>query len=156
MNYDFLTSPENLIYHADRNPLGLHKSRIAKSNLLRKNLEFKKSLMDLLVEFEEGSKLAHQVKFAVAWDEGEIERSGFELESLLGEEGHYRRDFHGQTHILVHEPSDIPVFLLKLSLSSGINHRHSPRPHSSLGNLTPHEFAETTTGLQLALVSTVG
>ncbi|NLE44521.1 MAG: IS3 family transposase, partial [Chloroflexi bacterium] len=30
------------------------------------------------------------------------------------------------------------------------------RPHSSLGGLTPHEYAETTSGLQLALVSTVG
>ena len=30
------------------------------------------------------------------------------------------------------------------------------RPHSSLGGLTPWEYAEATTGLQLALVSTVG
>ena len=30
------------------------------------------------------------------------------------------------------------------------------RPHSSLGGLTPHEYAEITTGLQLALVSTGG
>jgi putative transposase len=30
------------------------------------------------------------------------------------------------------------------------------RPHSSLGGLTPHEYAETTTGLQLALASTTG
>lgn len=28
------------------------------------------------------------------------------------------------------------------------------RPHSSLGGLTPREYAETTTGLQLALAST--
>jgi putative transposase len=33
---------------------------------------------------------------------------------------------------------------------------NSARPHSSLGGLTPHEYAETTSGLQLALVSTVG
>ena len=33
---------------------------------------------------------------------------------------------------------------------------NSARPHSSLGGLTPHEYAETTSGLQLALVSTAG
>ena len=33
---------------------------------------------------------------------------------------------------------------------------NSTRPHSSLGGLTPQEYAETTAGLQLALVSTVG
>jgi len=33
---------------------------------------------------------------------------------------------------------------------------NSARPHSSLGGLTPHEFIETTAGLQLELVSTAG
>ena len=32
----------------------------------------------------------------------------------------------------------------------------SARPHSSLGGLTPHEFIETTAGLQLSLASTTG
>jgi hypothetical protein len=53
VNYKFTKNPEKLIYHAINNPLGIPKARLAKTDLIGKNLEFKRSLVDLINEFDE-------------------------------------------------------------------------------------------------------
>jgi len=89
------------------------KSHIAKFDLIGKNLEFKKSLIDLINDFEEQTKSPQKVRFAVAWDEGDVAGAGYELINLMEDDNYEHREFHGQTHQLVLEPATIPVILLQ-------------------------------------------
>lgn len=113
VNYRFTRNPEKLIYHATSNPLGITKPHIAKTDLLGKNLEFKKSLVDLINDFDEEVKSPQKVRFVVTWDEGDIVGSGYEIVNLMDNDNYELRDFHGQTHQLVLEPTTIPVIMLK-------------------------------------------
>lgn len=113
VNYIFTKNHEKLVYHAASNPLGITKPHIAKTDLLGKNLEFKKSLSDLIYDFDEEVKSPQKVRFVVTWDEGDIAVSGYEVVNLMENDNHELREFHGQTHQLVLEPTVIPVIMLK-------------------------------------------
>lgn len=113
VNYKFTKNPDRLIYHATSNPLGITKSHIAKTDLLGKNLEFKRSLVDLINDFDEELKSPQKVRFVVTWDEGDIAGSGYEVVNLMENDNYQLREFHGQTHQLVLEPTVIPVIMLK-------------------------------------------
>ena len=93
--------------------MGITKSHIAKTNLLGKNLEFKRSLVDLINDFDEELKSPQKVRFVVTWDEGDIAGSGYEVVDLMENDNYELREFHGQTHQLVLEPTVIPVIMLK-------------------------------------------
>jgi hypothetical protein len=113
VNYRFTKNPDRLVHHPMNNRLGLIKSRIAKTDLLGKNLEFKMSLVDLINDFDEEVKSPQKVRFAVTWDEGDVAGSGYEIINLLDNDNYELREFHGQTHQLVMEPTTIPVIMLK-------------------------------------------
>lgn len=113
VNYRFTRNPDRLIYDPKSNPLGVPKSQLAKSDLEAKNLEFKVSLGDLIKELDEETKSPQKVRFAVTWDEGDVANSGYELISLLDNDNHELRKFHGETHQLVLEGATIPVIMLK-------------------------------------------
>jgi len=113
INYRFTKNPDRLIYHPTNNPLGIVKNNIAKSDLLAKNLEFKRSLLDLLADFDEETKSPQKVRFAVTWDEGDISGSGYELINLLDKDNYEYRRFHGETYQLSLETATIPVIMLK-------------------------------------------
>ena len=103
-------------------PLGIMKSSMPSKDLRLKNLEFKRSLEDLISDFEQDIKSPQQVKFVVAWDEGAVTSSGFELVDLQTAGSHQQRLFHGQTHILVMDPGGaIPVFLLETAIQVLLN-----------------------------------
>ena len=118
VNYRFTRDPTALVFDQRKNPLGVAKSNVAKQDLVGKNLEFKRSLDSLISDFEEGQKSPAQVRFVVAWDEGDIRTSGFELVDLTTSGGYGQREFHGQTHRLVMDATTIPVFLLKFVVES--------------------------------------
>ena len=113
VNYRFTSDIDKLLYHPKDNPLGISKSHIAKTDLLFKNLEFKKSLVDLIADFDEETKSPQKVRFAVTWDEGNTVGSGFEIINLVESDNHELRNFHGETHQLVLEGATIPVIMLK-------------------------------------------
>jgi hypothetical protein len=113
VNYRFTRNPEKLFYHPENNPLGIPKAHIAKTDLLSKNLEFKKSLLDLINDFDEETKSPQKVRFVVTWDEGDTSGSGFDITKLLEGDNYELRSFHGETHQLVLEGATIPVIMLK-------------------------------------------
>ncbi len=113
VNYSFTRDRESLMYDPNANPLGVPRNRLGRSDLTLKNLEFKHSLEDLILDFGEGRKSPQQVRFAVVWDEGSVRQAGFELIELLTPSGHLQRNFHGETHKLVMEAAEIPVIMLK-------------------------------------------
>lgn len=113
VNYRFTKDREKLIYNSTNNPLGMTKAHLGQRDLLGKNLEFKKSLSDLINEFDEGSKSAQKIRFVVTWDEGDLAGSGIEIINLLDSDNYERREFHGQTHELNMDPDTIPVIMLK-------------------------------------------
>ncbi len=106
-----------LEYDASKNPLGIPAANIAKKDLPLKNLEFKRSLDDLLAEFDKGIKKHRQVRFAVVWDEGDTKQERYELLNLLEGSGYQRRYFHGQTHTLIIDAHELPVISLKAVIS---------------------------------------
>lgn len=113
INYRFTQNPEKLVYHSTNNPLGIVKSHIAKTDLLAKNLEFKKSLIDLINDFDDEVKSPQKIRFAVTWDEGNVVGSAYEIINLLDNDNYELRRFHGETHQLVLEGATIPVIMLK-------------------------------------------
>jgi len=113
VNYRFTRDREKLIYNPTTNPLGVPKASLSQKDLLGKNLEFKKSLADLINEFDEGSKSPQKIRFVVTWDEGELEGSGIDVINLLDNDNYGRRLFHGQTHELDMDPDTIPVIMLQ-------------------------------------------
>jgi hypothetical protein len=118
VNYKFTRDSAALVYEPQKNPLGVAKSNLAKQDLRGKNLEFKRSLDSLISDFEEEQKSPSQVRFVVAWDEGDIRASGYELVDLTTPGGYGQREFHGQTHRLVLDATTIPVFLLRSVVAS--------------------------------------
>jgi hypothetical protein len=113
VNYRFTRNTEKLLYHPTSNPLGVTKTHIAKTDLLSKNLEFKKSLIHLIDDFDEETKSPQKVRFVVTWDEGDTTGSGYEIIDLLEGDNYELRSFHGETHQLVLEGATIPVIMLK-------------------------------------------
>jgi len=113
VNYRFTKNPEKLLYHPANNPLGIPKANISKTDLLIKNLEFKKSLIDLINDFDEEVKSPQRVRFAVTWDEGDVIGTGYEIINLLESDNYEKRRFHGETHQVVLEGATIPVVMLK-------------------------------------------
>jgi len=71
VTYSFTKNPEQLVYHPQTNPLGIPKTNMGTKDLPPRNLEFKGALLELIRDFEDGTKQAAQVRFAVTWDEGE-------------------------------------------------------------------------------------
>ena len=118
VNYIFTKGPEKLLYHPQNNPLGISKSNIGTKDLTLRNLEFKKHLIDLINDFDDGTKQPQQVRFVVTWDEGELANTGYELISLLENDNYQHRIFHGQTHNLALEFGDIPVIMLKYVITA--------------------------------------
>lgn len=118
VNYRFAKNRDRLIYHQINNPLGISKARIPQADLLGKNLEFKKSLVDLISDFDEEVKNPLKVRFVVTWDEGDITGSGYEIINLLDKDNYELRTFHGETHQLALESATIPVIMLKYVLGT--------------------------------------
>lgn len=113
VNYRFTRNPGKLLYHPTNNPLGITKAHIAKTDLLSKNLEFKRSLIDLINDFDDETKSPQKVRFVVTWDEGDTTGSGYEIINLLEDDNYELRSFHSETHQLVLEGATIPVIMLK-------------------------------------------
>ncbi|MBM3175936.1 MAG: hypothetical protein FJZ93_09515 [Chloroflexi bacterium] len=114
VNYRFTRNPDRLLYHPQNNPLGVAKTHIPSADLLSKNLEFKKSLIDLISDFDEEIKSPQKIRFVVTWDEGDFTQSGYEVINLLEDDNHEKRTFHGETHQLILEGGvTIPVIMLK-------------------------------------------
>lgn len=113
VNYRFTRNPDKLLYHPTNNPLGITKAHIAKTDLLSKNLEFKRSLIDLINDFDDETKSPQKVRFVVTWDEGDTTGSGYEIINLLEDDNYELRSFHSETHQLVLEGATIPVIMLK-------------------------------------------
>lgn len=113
VNYRFTLNRDRLLYHPTNNPLGIPRTRIAKTDLLSKNLEFKRSLIDLINDFDEEIKSPQKVRFVVTWDEGHTTGSGYEIINLLEDDNYELRSFHGETHQLVLEGATIPVIMLQ-------------------------------------------
>lgn len=111
VNYRYTKDAEKLAYNAKTNPLGIPKAHIAKKDLYGKNLEFKKSLIDLINDFAEDTKDPQKVRFVVTWDEGDMK--GYDVINLLDDDNQEHREFHGQTHQLLLEHVTIPVIMLK-------------------------------------------
>lgn len=116
VNYCYTKDKEKLIYHPVNNCLGIPKAAVGKSDLIKKNLEFKVSLGDLIRDFANDSKNPINTRFAVTWDEGDIDKLDyFEIVDLLKGDNYEKRRFHGETHQLVYPPStqSMPVIMLK-------------------------------------------
>jgi len=113
VNYRFTKNRDKLIYHPTNNPLGISRAKIAQTDLLGKNLEFKKSLEHLINDFDEEVKSPLKTRFVVTWDEGDIAGSGYEIIPLLEKDNYELRTFHGETHQLLLEGGTIPVIMLK-------------------------------------------
>ena len=113
VNYRFTENPSQLLFDPAKNPFGLAKANIGKHDWEGKNLEYKKSLEDLISDIEDGTKEASQVHFVVCWDEGSLQQSGYELVDLTQPGNYQKRKFHGQTHSLELDTGAIPVFMLQ-------------------------------------------
>ena len=100
------------IYHETKNPLGVFSEHIKDFQTQPKILEYKFNLDNLIQEFHNEEKRAKDINLAVCWEIGEKWREDFECTSLLDSDNISHRRFHGVTHSLANQVSQMDLIVL--------------------------------------------
>jgi len=104
----------DLVYHPERNPLGVLEEQLVKPyQTPPKILEYKFSLDGLIREFESEVKNQVDISLVIFWDFGKEYRKEYNVTSYLDFDNIHQRKHHGITHSLISSHTQFDAICLK-------------------------------------------
>lgn len=112
--YRYRVDKDNGVYVYDetKNPLGVFLEHIKDFQTQPKILEYKFNLDNLIQEFHNEEKRAKDINLAVCWEIGDKWKEDFDCISLLDTDNISHRRFHGITHSLKNQVSEMDLIVL--------------------------------------------
>ena len=106
------SSEEIFGFHEDKNPLGLEPDNLKDFTAQPQILEYKHNLDFLIQDFDNEEKRPDEISLAICWELGNNWRNEFTCTSLLLNDNIPHRRYHGLTHRLCSNTSQIDVIVL--------------------------------------------